>query len=82
MLNPHHLFIMFLFLAYFRRTDNILEESQRKQRLDSVRIKFNKLYSSVIGPRYASLDQGGLVSGMIDSIACKVGLRGTRGTYV
>ncbi|XP_072027148.1 phosphatidylinositol-3,5-bisphosphate 3-phosphatase MTMR14-like isoform X2 [Amphiura filiformis] len=63
-------------------TDNIPEDSQRKQRLDNVRIKFNKLYSSVIGPRYASLDQGGLVSGMIDSIACKVGLKGSRGTYV
>ncbi|XP_063953447.1 myotubularin-related protein 14-like isoform X3 [Lytechinus pictus] len=63
------------------RPEHIPEESLRKQRLDQVRMEFNKIYSSVIGPRYAMEPSTGLGS-VIGSLVTKVGLKGGRGQYV
>ncbi|XP_038047797.1 myotubularin-related protein 14-like isoform X1 [Patiria miniata] len=60
--------------------DSICEESERKRKLDEVRITFNKLYCAIIGSRY-TVESGG-ISSMIDSIASKVGFRSGRGTPV
>ena len=62
------------------RFDSIYEESERKRKLDDVRITFNKVYCAVVGSRY-TVESGG-ISSMIDSIASKVGLKSTRGTVV
>ncbi|XP_071810150.1 phosphatidylinositol-3,5-bisphosphate 3-phosphatase MTMR14-like isoform X1 [Asterias amurensis] len=60
--------------------DSIYEESQRKRKLDEVRIMFNKVYCAVVGSCY-TVESGG-ISSMIDSIASKVGLKSTRGTMI
>ncbi|XP_072181608.1 phosphatidylinositol-3,5-bisphosphate 3-phosphatase MTMR14-like [Diadema setosum] len=61
--------------------ESIPEDSLRKQRLDEVRMLFNKIYSAVIGPRYSMEPQSG-ISSVIGNLATKVGLKGGRGTYV
>lgn len=60
--------------------EHIPEESIRKQRLDQVRMEFNKIYSSVIGPRYAMEPSTG-IGGVLGNLVTKVGLKGGRGQY-
>lgn len=60
----------------------IPEDSMRKQRLDEVRMLFNKVYSAVIGPRYSMDSISGGIGSVIGNLVTKVGLKGGRGPYV